>query len=180
MLVAGTPGSGGGQGGSSASGHAEVAVAKPVEQPGSPARKPVRVPKTAAKLTPGDRRAIVRLLAAGEVKRIDIARQFGVSATYITTFAKERAREIEAVRADLDNEFAGLWIADKAARIAATEEDHQRSLDGRNADHFEQIRTRAQLRHQIAEELGQLPGRGAMITIPVEHVLINVNLDELK
>ena len=133
------------------------------------------------KLTPAQRRTLCRELATGERKRSQLARAYGVSAAYITKFARERDAEISAIRRELDNQFAGLWIADKEQRLAAYAADFDLSAGGEYAAHYEQIRTRAALLRNVAEELGQLPNRStAAIIIPVVHVVEGVNLDELS
>lgn len=137
--------------------------------------------KNIRKLSASDRRQLARHLATGELRRAQLARQYGVSASYIGQFAKERAREIDAIRADLDDEFAGLWIASKEKRLAAYEREYETSEQGDYSGHFEQVRTRTAILRNVAEELGQLPTRAttAIIT-PVVHVIENVSLDDLK
>lgn len=133
------------------------------------------------KLKPWDRRALCRELAAGDVKRAALARKYGVSGAYITKFAKQHAAEIDDIKADLDNQFAGLWIASKAARIAAYQADLEQSEDNDEfAGHFEQIRTRTQILRAVAEELGQLPPRATLTVMPVVHVVEGVDVEALK
>jgi hypothetical protein len=132
------------------------------------------------KLKPWDRRQLCRELAAGDVKRADLARRYGVSAAYITKFAKQHAAEIDDIRASLDNEFAGLWIASKAARIAAYQADLELSEDhAKYGSHYEHIRTRTQILKAVAEELGQLPPRQTVMVVPVVHVVEGVDLKDL-
>lgn len=127
------------------------------------------------KLKPWDRRALCRELAAGEVKRAVLARKYGISGAYVTKFAKQHAAEIDAIKVNLDNEYAGLWIAQKAERIAAYQADLEASEDGDYGSHFEQIRTRTQILKSVAEELGQLPPRTTVTVMPVVHVLEGVD-----
>lgn len=131
------------------------------------------------KLTPADRLDLIRALAAGDARRSDLARRYGISRPYVTQFAQENARQIDAVRRDLDNEFAGLWIADKAKRIAAYEADHDLSAGGDYAAHYEQVRTRAQILRNVAEELGQLPRGNTAVIVPVVHVIEGIDTAQL-
>lgn len=132
------------------------------------------------KLTPFDRREIQRALADGTEKRSAIARRFGVTAGYITQFAKQYAREIDDIKRDLDNEFAGLWIASKVNRVIAYQNDFAKTLLDPKASHHEWVKARAQILHQVAEELGQLPPRATLTIIPVTHVVEGVDLEVLK
>jgi len=138
--------------------------------------------KNARKLTPADRRNLARQLAMGEIKRSQLARDYDVTTGYITQFAKQHQREIDAIRADLDNQFAGLWIADKEQRLAAYAADFELSAAGDYGAHYEQIRTRSAILRNVAEELGQLPTRSTTaIVVPVVHVIEGgVDLEALK
>jgi len=131
------------------------------------------------KLTPGDRRQLCRALAAGEVTRAQLARRYGVSRAYITQFARMYAAEIDQIKARLEDEFAGLWVADKAARIAAHQADYEMALDSPRADHHEWIKTRTQVLHAVAEELGQLPPRTQVNVAAVTHIIEGVDLSAL-
>ena len=134
---------------------------------------------TSFKLTHGDRRQLCRALAAGEVSRADLARRYGVSRPYITQFAKTHEAEIETIKARLEDEFAGLWIADKAARVAAYQGDYFATLEHPNADHHEWVKARTGILHNVAEELGQLPPRTTVNVAAVTHVVMGVDLDNL-
>jgi len=131
------------------------------------------------RLTPFDRRKLQRAIAAGERKRAQIARDFGVSTSYVSQFAKRYAFEIDQIKAELDNAFAGLWIADKESRILAIQAEYQRLLSDPKASHHEWAKTRLQALHQAAEELGQLPPRATVTVVPVVHVLEGVDIDAL-
>lgn len=55
-----------------------------------------------------------------------LAERYDVAVSSISDFAKRHRAEIETQAADLENQFAGLWIADKRARLAAYQEDVER------------------------------------------------------
>lgn len=132
------------------------------------------------KLTPFDRRDLQRALADGTETRAALARRFGVSGAYVTQFARQHAREIDDIKRDLDNEFAGLWIASKVNRVIAYQADFARTLTDAKASHHEWVKARAQILHQVAEELGQLPPRATVAVIPVVHVLEGVDTELLR
>jgi hypothetical protein len=132
------------------------------------------------KLTPFDRRKLQRELAAGEKTRADLARAFGVSGAYVTKFAKQYAREIDAIKADLGNAFAGLWIAEKENRVIAYQQEYGMAATGSTAGDHEFIKVRTGILRQVAEELGQLPPRATVVVTPVVHVIEGVDVEALK
>jgi hypothetical protein len=136
--------------------------------------------KPRGKLSRADQRQLQRELATGDVMRADLARRYGVTRGYVTIFAKQYAREIADIKAQLDDEFAGLWIAQKEQRIAAYQAEYERALRHPRRDHFEWINARRQILHTVAEELGQLPPRQTVTVVPVVHIIENVNLELLK
>jgi hypothetical protein len=131
------------------------------------------------KLTPFDRRGLQRALAAGDEKRSALARRFGVSASYVTQFAKTYAREIDDIKRDLDNAYAGLWIAVKENRILAYQAEYARALTDPKASHHEWIKARTQILAHVAEELGQLPPRATLTVTPVVHIIEGVDVDDV-
>jgi len=132
------------------------------------------------RLTPFERRDLQRALAAKEETRSAIARRFHVSPSYVTQFAKRYALEIDTIKADLDNAFAGLWSVSKVHRVMALEQEYALLLNSDKKDHHEWAKARMQAIHQIAEEMGDLPPRATVTVVPVEHVIVGVDLDALK
>lgn len=132
------------------------------------------------KLSTHQRRTLARELAQGDVTRASLARKYGVSRPAITKFAKRHAAEISAIAADLQDEFAGQWIAQKELRIEQYQRDLELSAEGDFAGHYEQIRTRTQILHNVAEETGQLPTRGNITVIPVTHTVVGIDTDLLR
>jgi hypothetical protein len=129
---------------------------------------------------PWERRQLCRELATGDMTRAALARKYGVVRSTITEFAKRHAREIDEIKAHLDDDFAGLWIADKSARMAAYQADLELSGTGKYGSHWEQIRTRSQILKQVAEELGQMPPRAGVVVVPVTHIIEGVDVESLK
>jgi hypothetical protein len=111
---------------------------------------------------------LIRLLAAGEDTYTSLAARFGVAQPSISAFAKRHAERIADVSAKLDEEFAGLWVAEKRNRIAELQEQVDRVTElitdpekaakaGVGAAEMERVIQTA-LR-AVSEELGQLPAR---------------------
>lgn len=122
-----------------------------------------------------ERRQLCRELAAGDVTQAALARKYGITKQAVSAFAKRHAAEIDTIKAQLDDAFAGLWIAAKENRIAQYQADYEASEAHDKAEHFEWIRVRTQIMHQVAEELGQLPPRATLTIMPVVHVLEGVD-----
>lgn len=128
------------------------------------------------------RHGLIRQLALTDTTQPELAEQYGVTQQAISHFAKRNAEAIAAVRADADNEFAGILIAQKAARLAAYEELHTIAItpqpkispsgkivkewitdeDGNDVEvvvNEIDVRAAALVLKQSAEEMGQLPTR---------------------
>lgn len=65
---------------------------------------------------------MIRASAEG-VETRELAKRFNSSVSAVNAFRRDFAEEIERVRADLDNELAGLWSAEKRQRIASYEQN---------------------------------------------------------
>lgn len=135
--------------------------------------------RSASKIPTYRRYALCKELATGEKTKTQLAKEYGVSVSGISQFARRNADRIGQIQAAIDSEFAGLWLADKVQRIASYQDDMELSADGSRADHFEQIRTRTDIRKAVAEELGQLPTRGVQVSGTVTHILEGVSIDDL-
>ena len=126
-----------------------------------------------------DRRHLVRELATGELTRSALARKYRVTPAAITQFAKRHATEIQEIKKNLEDDYAGLWIAQKEQRINAYQEDYDAALDSKYGHHHEWIKARTQILRAVAEELGALPPRATIAVVPVQHVIVGIDMDEL-
>lgn len=150
---------------------------------------------------------LIRALAAGKVRRSQLAKDYGVSPAAITAFASRNALAIQMLHDDLQAEMKALWIAEKAARVAEYQQDVD-DINGSEHARREAVKTAlgdtldvqaalaeseglapdpAQLRgkhralRSVAEELGQLPAR---VTVEigdthVRHELVGVDIDDV-
>ena len=64
-----------------------------------------------------------RDLAVGELTYAELAARYGATKSGIASFARKYATVIAEIKADLDNRYAGMWIADKDRRVAAYQAD---------------------------------------------------------
>jgi hypothetical protein len=121
----------------------------PKPKPGTPARK--------GHLDRGwVRHRLIREIAIGDRTGAQLAEQYGVSQTSMSAFKKRNALEIEEVRNHLADEYAGVWVAEKKARIQEYQQAAEKMADGRSPRNAEVLVT---ILKAVAEELGQLPAR---------------------
>jgi hypothetical protein len=128
-------------------------------------------------------RALARDLALTKLSQTALAEKYGVTQSSISEFKARRAEEIAAIAADADDQYAGIWIAQKEARLAELARLHDIALtptpkvapsgkiirewvtDPETGVDTEVIvsevdgRLAAQVMKQAAEEMGQLPTR---------------------
>lgn len=104
---------------------------------------------------PGIRRKLIRELAEAEVPQAALAQKYGCATSSLTEFKQRHQEEITAVAADLENEFAGLWIADKSTRLSELQELYEAAETG----DLNVIKARVDVMRKAAEELGHIPNR---------------------
>lgn len=122
--------------------------------------------------------ALKREIAMGTPNKI-LADKYNLSPQGISAFGKRHSRAIDDIREHLDDDFAGLPLAQKRNRIAAYEDEIDRLLSGKNANHHEWAKARMIAYRNVAEELGQLPPRQQVMIIPVQHMYEGVDMDEV-
>lgn len=91
-----------------------------------------------------------------ELSQSQLAEKYGVTQPAISQFAARHKAEIDEVKDDIENEFAGLWIANKADRLATYQEQAER-LAG--TDDPACVRAVQNALRQVAEEMGHIPNR---------------------
>lgn len=143
------------------------------------ATKDVRV-SSRVSLQPWEQHKLMRELAIGERTSADLGREYGMAASGIRAFKARNLAQIEAIAADLGNELAGLWIADKGQRLAAYQADYEMTLESDKATHHEWVKARTGILHNVAEETGQLPARTTVAVTSVTHVLVGIDPEELR
>lgn len=116
----------------------------------------------ANKLTARKRYILLRDLAEGALTYDALAEKHGLSnKSSVAHYAKNYSDEIAAMRDNLEDEWAGIWVADKRKRIQeyqAIVEEVEEDLRVNGQDAALQ-RVRMTALKSIAEELGQLPSR---------------------
>lgn len=122
---------------------------------------------------------LIRDFALGEKSGQTMALEYGVSQTSISAFKKRNALEIEEVRNNLADEYAGVWVADKMARIQEYQQAAEKMASSPTARSTEVLVT---ILKAVAEELGQLPAR-AQVNVSTENVtyqVVGIPLEDLQ
>jgi predicted transcriptional regulator len=108
------------------------------------------------------RRQLICELAKGERTQVELAEDFGVDQSTVSAFMKRHAGEIIEVQRDIADKYLGLWIADKALRLAEIQQiiDDIETVTGDNGSpDADLVRVKLTALRNAAEELGQLPAR---------------------
>lgn len=125
---------------------------------------------------------LILSLAAGETQ-VELAELYGFSQVAISKFAKRHAPEIEAQRRDLEDKFGALWIAQKAVRVGAYQDDVA-AIDAVHdamapAVDPQLLGAKHRALRNVAEELGAL--RTVIdSTVQVRYELIGVDPEALR
>jgi hypothetical protein len=121
---------------------------------------------------------LIRDFALGEKTGAQLAEQYGVSQTSISAFKKRNAMEIEDVRNNLADEYAGVWVAQKLDRIAEYQQAAEKMASGTSARNQEVL---VSILKAVAEELGQLPARTQVQvnTANVVYEVVGIPLEDL-
>jgi hypothetical protein len=152
---------------------------------------------------------LIRDLAEGKLSPAKLAEKYGASREGVRDFAKRHKDDIEHAKANLEDKMLGLWVADKAKRVAEyqydielTNEQLVAALEGRlevsttDADGvttWERVedlsdvigrllRGKHRALRSVAEERGELPSRIALHmedAAKVHHVIEGVDFDKL-
>jgi len=140
--------------------------------------RPMRNRGRSSLMPPHVQLALMRDIACG-TGWAELGRKYGYTRQSMLQFSKRHALKIEEIREHLDDEFAGLPIAQKKNRIAAYQEMAERIHDSPNAAHHEWIKAEAIINRNVAEEMGQLPPRQSITVVPVQHVVVGVETGDL-
>lgn len=124
--------------------------------------------KPGALEVPHVRLQLIRELAKGEQSQAKLARRHGVTPGAMTRFVQRHAERIADVASKLDDEFAGLWVAEKANRLAHLQAQVESIADTMGDPEAaakagvgaaEMYRVQQQALRAIADELGQIPAK---------------------
>ncbi len=121
---------------------------------------------------------LIRDFALGEKSGAELAEIYGVSQTSISQFKKRHSLEIEEVRNDLADQYAGVWVARKLDRIREYQVAAEKMASGESARSQEVL---VSILKAVAEELGDLPAR-TQVNVSNENVvyeIVGVSVDDI-
>lgn len=122
---------------------------------------------------------LIRDFALGEKSGRDMAKEYGVSETSISAFKKRNSMEIEEVRNNLADEYAGVWVAKKIERIREYQTAAEKMAVGTSPRNQEVL---VSILKAVAEELGQLPAR-QQVNVSTENVtyqIVGIDVGDLQ
>jgi hypothetical protein len=152
---------------------------------------------------------LIRDLAEGKLTQRKLAEKYDATQEGIRDFLKRHKAEVERLRENLEDHLFGLWIADKAARLAEYQDDVEltnaeleAALEGRLGvsttdsegnvtwERVEDLsdvigrllRGKHRALRSVAEERGHLPARVVLSTgdgARVHHIIENVDHEKL-
>lgn len=133
---------------------------------------------------------VIRAIAMGDKTNTQIARDFGVTESAIRQFKQRHEFRIDQVRKALDNEYAGIALASKVARVATYSDQVLKILEvledpaqvaRAGMGYAELARVAQQGMRSIADELGQIPTRSQVEVSGTLNCTVNgVELDALR
>lgn len=130
------------------------------------------------------RHSMLRDLAEQKMSQNAIATKHGVTSGAMSLFARTPSNMviIEEMRKNLEDKFAGIWIAQKEARILEYQQlvvDLEEALSG-GAD-AALVRAKMIALKSVAEEMGQLPNRVTMESTTKSTIeVVGVNPEDVK
>lgn len=121
---------------------------------------------------------LIRDFALGEKTGIQLSAEYGVSQTSISAFKKRHSMEIEEVRNNLADEYAGVWVAQKLNRVREYQQAAEKMASGTSPRNQEVL---VSILKAVAEELGQLPARTQVQvnTAAVTYQVVGIDPSEL-
>jgi hypothetical protein len=129
---------------------------------------------------------LIHEIARNEMTERQLAKKYGCAPSAINAFKQRHRGDIDEVRADLENEFSGIWIADKKSRLAVYASDVERIEEleqlGREIDAALTAAKHRALR-SVAEEMGHLPNRmnvSGEVTTKVSYEVVGVDPESLR
>lgn len=113
---------------------------------------------------------LIRDLALGEKNQLQLAEQYGCSQNAISQFKRKHLLEVEDVRNNLADEYAGVWVAQKMARIQEYQVAAEKMAEGKSPRNAEVL---VSILKAVAEELGQLPAR-TQVNVSTEQTVYQI------
>jgi hypothetical protein len=125
------------------------------------------------------RHRLIRDMALEEKTGAELARIYGVSPAAISLFKKRHLHEVEEIRENLADEYAGVWVARKLERIRSYQDAAEKMSSGESPRQAEVL---VGILKAVAEELGDLPARQQVTvnTADVTYQILAVDIEDLQ
>lgn len=121
---------------------------------------------------------LIRDFALGEKTGRELAVIYGCSVSSISLFKKRYSMEIEEVRNNLADEYAGVWVAQKINRVREYQQAAEKMANGSSPRNAEVL---VSILKAVAEELGQLPAR-TQVNVSTEttvYEIVGISSDDI-
>lgn len=122
---------------------------------------------------------LIRDIAMNELTQNELSERYHCSRSAISLFKRRHGIEIDRVRENAMDQYAGVWVAKKIERLRAYQDVAEQMLDGRSPRNAEVLVT---ILKAVAEELGDLPAR-QQTNIQAENVtyqVVGIDPDSLR
>jgi len=121
---------------------------------------------------------LIRELAAEKISQTNLAKRYGVGQSAIAEFKRRHLADINRLKDSLNDEWAGLWIADKRNRIAELQSLAESLIDMQPTARTAEVV--AKLLRDAAEELGDITNKNKVEMDVVRYEINGVSLENLK
>ena len=121
---------------------------------------------------------LIRELAVGKISQTDLAARYGVGPSAVAEFKRRHAVDVERARDSLNDEWVGLWVADKRNRLAGLQAQIENLEDMPTSARTAEVY--AKLLRDVAEELGDITNKNKVEVDVVRYEINGVSLENLK
>lgn len=128
---------------------------------------------------------LIRRLAAGEALKT-LAEEFGVATSSVHAFKGRHLTEIDALKERLHDDFAGLWIAQKGARLAELQADVELINESTGPEikkmtEVAMLQLKERIIRAVAEELGDIPTKVSVnVSQKITYEVVGVDVNQLR
>lgn len=121
---------------------------------------------------------LMRHLATGEHSQAYLAELYDLTESGVSAFKRRNAQEIQEIVDNIDDRFAGMWIAKKEKRIAEYLSQVELVQDSTDAD-APMLRVAQAALRAVADELGDIPNKST-VEVKAETVTYTVEGVDLE
>ena len=116
---------------------------------------------------------LIRELATEKKTQQELANRYGVGQPGIAMFKKRHLVDIERYRDSLDDEWAGIWIANKRNRLAELQNQIEELADQKVTARTAEVI--GKLLREAAEELGDITNKNKVEVDVVRYEIVGID-----